>query len=86
MKTFIFTITKSNNRSYGGRNETAEIYRIKKNIPIHVATAKWCTAGYKGADSEVLSALVNAGEIPKKFDGYYNWSDNNGFKIKQIGY
>jgi len=86
MKTFIFTITKSTHRRMGGANQTTAIYRIKHNQPVHVADCRWCTAGYKGPEHEVLSALCAAGEIPKKLDGYYDrFADKFAdYKILQI--
>lgn len=86
MKTFIFTIITSTKRKMGGCNERAAIYRIKNNQPIRVADCQWCTAGYKGAESEVLTALCTVGEIPAKLDGYYDRfsAEFKNYKILQI--
>ena len=77
MKSFIFTIKKSTVRRYGGMNETAEIYRVKNNSPFYVGTASWCTASYKGKESEILSAIKK--ELTRKEQIYFLSDDRKEF-------
>lgn len=84
MKTFIFAIYKTVQRRMGGRNQTAYIYRMKKNVPIYVGEVKWCTAGYRGDTSEVMNALVKMGHIQKKYYGY-STTEQNDYRIYRVG-
>ena len=78
MKTFIYSIESSKiSKTYGGANVTVKIYRIVNNTPSFVCRAKWCTRSYKGAESEVMSALVEAKALPKKLD-------NGKFQILEV--
>lgn len=75
-KKYIYNISNSKvNRTYGGRKETAKIYRVKNNKPIYVGETSWNTSGYKGEESEVYTKLKNEKEVSKKdFEkdkGYY---------------
>lgn len=95
MKSFIFTITKSNrDRMNGGLRETAKIYRIKRNTPEYVGAVSWHTASTCGEESEVMQELVRLQELPHSVlkmsvsacsgAGYYK-RQNGKFSIKKIG-
>ncbi len=86
-KAFIYSVKTSRPRSMGGRSETANIYRIKKNKPVLIGEAKWNTAGYKGQDSEIYtklnkSKLVSDKEF-KSNGGYYR-RDKSDVSIHEV--
>lgn len=94
MKRFYYTIVKSTRRYYGGCNETANIYTIKKGELVFCCSTKWCTASYCGEQSEVYQALIEKGFIPKKWykssqnkwrgAGYFAGEVCNHYSIKEI--
>ena len=67
MKKFYYIITESNRRYYGGLNQKAKIYTIKKGSLVFCCVADWCTASYRGEKSEVFQELMKQGFIPKKY-------------------
>jgi hypothetical protein len=83
MKTFIYSEQKRVvSRMYGGATVTSNIYRLKNNVPHFITQVKWCTRAYRGADSEVMIALIKAGELPKTCGNYYYQSED---KVKIYG-
>lgn len=94
MKHFYYNIVKSNRRVYGGLNETAKIYGIKKGRLIYLTSVKWCTASTCGEKSEVFQKLVSEGYIAKKWlkssesswssGGYFSGEVINHFTIERI--
>lgn len=69
MKKFYYIITESKPRHmYGGMNQKAQIYTIKKGVLEHCGLAEWCTAAYRGAKHEVFQSLMANGFIPKKYE------------------
>jgi hypothetical protein len=87
-KLFYYKIIKSNPRYYGGRNETAEIFEHTPTGMRRVGETKWNTAGYKGEESEIGTALVEFGKLkPEHLDrGYYRWTDAEkmNYKIERL--
>lgn len=79
MKHYIYTTNEEAIRM-GGIKVKARIYRIKRNKPELVTLTTWNTASYKGEDSEVMNALIEAKELPKKYYGYY-YDAPNTFRI-----
>lgn len=73
MNHFVFSIEETKySRTYGGATVTAAVYRVKRNMPVFLLRAEWCTRAFKGEPSSVMNALACAGHLPKRFrDGYY---------------
>lgn len=92
MKNFIYTITDERGRREGGINTNGIIYRIKNNTPYKIADFHYCTAYYKGPESEILTAIAsNTKELTKKEksyfpDLYYYWSvaEKIGISITRV--
>ena len=93
-KTFYFIIKKSTRRTYGGLNEIAEIYTIKKGELVYCCDARWTTASYCGEKAEIMQALIKNGFIPKKYykssespfcsGGYFQGVVCDKYEIKEI--
>lgn len=66
-KQFYFLKVKQNRRYYGGLNVKALLFRIHKGKLEKIGSCKWCTASYRGEESEVFQALMALGYIPKKY-------------------
>lgn len=79
MRHFTYVITKTTrNRINGSRIQTADIYRIKRNVPEYLTTIKWDTGGYYGETTEVMHTLADQRYIPRRFSrSYYIYNDNN---------
>ena len=73
MKHFIWTIkTEKVRRILGGADIVANVYQIKRGMPVFAGSVEWCTSGCKGGDSEVMNHLARRGELPKRYlSGYY---------------
>ena len=69
----------------------ARVYRIKNNIPKLIGLCTYSSGRCKGADSEVMEALITWGELPKKL---YNVSECHPWggpgyycpEIEEMGY
>lgn len=62
MKRYIFTATSPKRGRVEGR-----IYRISENKLIYITDFEYHTGCTRGAISEVFNALMDCGEIPKKW-------------------
>tara|TARA_R110000824_G_scaffold252871_3_gene441722 strand:+ start:1408 stop:1683 length:276 start_codon:yes stop_codon:yes gene_type:complete len=86
-KKFFYKIVKSTSRTYGGRNQTADVYQLKYSDLKKIGSVKWQTSGYKGAESEVYGYLRRKSLVPvgtyKKAGGYWNFR-NKDVSIKEI--
>jgi hypothetical protein len=76
-KKYYYNIIKSIRRKmYGGYNETANVYTIKKGDIILLGSVSWCTAAYKGDKHEIYSFLRKNKLVTKKEysngGGYHN--------------
>lgn len=87
-KIFYYKIIRSNPRTYGGRNETAEVFEHTPKGLVRLGEVQWNTAGYKGEESEVSDLLVEKKRLkPEQLDrGYYHWSNAQkmNFKIEKL--
>ena len=65
---------------------TLEIYKIINNHPIHIAYTTYNTASFSGEDTEVMNALIDAGEIGIENRGihYFKTTGNDHFEIIKI--
>ena len=89
MKTYIFTT-----RSFKRGHVEGRIYRIENNRPRYVIHFEYVTGCTKGAVSEAFNALMNCGEIPKKWytssespwsgPGYFEGEVRNYYEILEI--
>ena len=94
MKKFYFIITESKARKYGGLNQKAQIYTIKKGALKYCCAADWCTAAYRGAIHEVFQSLMANGFISKKYEkssacawrggGYFEGEVRNKYSIEEM--
>jgi len=86
-KKFYYKIVKSTKRTYGGRNQTADVFGIRYSDLKFIGQVKWTTASYKGAESEVYGYLRRRKLVPKgvykKDGGYYSFR-NPSVSIKEI--
>ena len=91
MKVFAFTVENIDPKKDMCHNDRqARVYRIKNNIPKLLGFASYTFGRSKGHESEVMNALINWGELPKKL---YNVSECDwrgpGFycpEIEDMGY
>jgi hypothetical protein len=92
--TYYYKIIKSRvNRMYGGREETAEVYKVVNGQIVSIGETSWSTRGYKGEEGEIMDVLLKVGVIDKKEwnksesehsgGGYYR-RDKNNFEIKEL--
>ena len=94
MKVFYYKIDKANRRVYGGLNVRASIYEVKRGEVLPVGSCRWCTASFRGEESEVFNALVEMKRIPKKWlessrcswrgGGYYAGEVCEKYAIKEL--
>ncbi len=86
-KKFYYKIIKNTKRTYGGRNQTAEVFGIRYNDLKYIGQISWNTASYKGAESEVYGFLrrkkLVLASVYKKESGYYSFRNSN-VQIKEI--
>lgn len=68
MKTYIFTT-----RCFKRGHVEGKVYRIENNKPMYITHFEYVTGRTKGAVAEAFNALMNCGEIPKK---WYTSSEN----------
>ena len=84
MKTFIYTISKTIiNRTYGGSEQIADIYRIKNNQPIKIGQTRWCTRGYMGEVGEINAYLLRNKIIPNSWS-MREVNNHNGVKVEEL--
>lgn len=67
MKTYIFTVDEKTIRN-GNIKYIAKIYRVKNNVPTFITSCNYNGGSYSGHRSEVFKALMQVGEIPKKYE------------------
>lgn len=63
MKTYVYVKTKETSNG----NVTLKIYRMKMNIPHYVTECKFNNSSTCGKDNEAFRALIDCGELPKKY-------------------
>jgi len=94
MKTFYYKKDSQRRRTYGGLNVKVSLYGVKNREIIKLGSCEWCTASYRGDESEVFNALVRLGQIPKKWlkssespwssGGYFIGDVEKHYKIKEL--
>lgn len=93
-KQFYYLKVKQNRRYYGGLNVKSLLFRIHKGKLEKIGACNWCTASYRGEESEVFQALMNLGYIPKKYEkssvcewrgaGYFDGVVREKYEINEI--
>ena len=72
---FYYKVAKSTvSRTYGGANETLEVFEVKNNKIEKIGETSYCTRSYKGKEGEVMDVLLDTGKITKE---EFNKSQNN---------
>lgn len=66
MKTYIFTVDEKKAKD-GYTEYIAKIYIVKNNKPTFVAACNYSAGCYAGHIDEVFHALIQIGDIPKKY-------------------
>lgn len=66
MKTYIYKIDEKI-AANGYKKYIAKIYRVKNNEPTFVTSCNYSGGSYSGHRNEVFNALMECGEIPKKY-------------------
>jgi len=69
MKAFNFIYsekTRTISRTYGGSTYTLAVYEIVNGSPVYICTAKACTRGHKGEESEAFGELLKTRPELKK--------------------
>lgn len=94
MKIFYYKKDKETRRRYGGLLVKTSIYTAKKGEIVKCGTCEWCTAAYRGEESEVFQDLMALGYIPKKYEkssvcewrgpGYFAGEVCNHYQIKEL--
>lgn len=89
MKTYIFTTRPAKRGYVEGR-----VYRIKKDKPVYITDFRYNTGSTRGSIHEAFNALMNCGEIPKKWytssenswsgPGYFEGEVRNYYEILEI--
>jgi hypothetical protein len=85
VKNFYYKIVKSTPRRSGGRNETAEVFKVVRGEIKKLGEVKWCTASTYGETSEVQQFLIKKKLLPKKLGNYYTWKKGEEGKYKIRG-
>lgn len=83
MQTFISTVySKKWHKRSGTITYDLNIYRVIKNVPKAVASITYSTSSTRGAESEVMNALIQEGFIKGvEKDQYYHDVKNKKFQI-----
>ncbi len=84
MKTY-FYYYQAKKTKYGSHKVTMNVCVIKDGKPVFVTEHNFSTGSTRGHISEAMQALVNAGEIDKKYsDSYYSDWNNNDFELIEL--